>query len=98
VDGRLIDRFFHFFSFPQSFGLRQFSNLMENAANCNLKFIYFWVFSILDDVNNGILTSQDLFQFVQKFPEDNPYIEKEVYDIQRYLQQLERAKKESIKR
>ena len=85
VNGKLLERFFHFFGFPAAFGLRQFSNLIENAANSNLKFIYFWVFSILDENNNGVITAPDLFQFIQRFPTENSYVEKEIYEIERYL-------------
>jgi len=48
VDSKVLERFLHFFGFPQNFGLRQFCGLMENAANCNLRFIDFWVFGLLD--------------------------------------------------
>jgi hypothetical protein len=74
LDGVILEKFFHFFGFPQQFGLRQYANLMENAVNSSLRFIYFWMFIILDDNTNGVLTSQELFQFLQKFP-DNNYIE-----------------------
>jgi hypothetical protein len=32
-----------------------------------LRFIDFWVFGLLDENSNGILTSQDFFQFLQRF-------------------------------
>ena len=48
VDVSIIERFYHFFGFPQSFGLRGYCNLMENAINCSMKFIYFWVFALFD--------------------------------------------------
>jgi Ca2+-binding EF-hand superfamily protein len=63
--------------------------LIENAANCNLKFIYFWVFGLFDENSNGILQSQDLFRFLQKFGSDNQEIEHEIYEIKKYLQEVE---------
>lgn len=48
VDPTIIERFFHFFNFPQTFGLRYYCNLVEHAINYNLKFIYFWVFALFD--------------------------------------------------
>ena len=53
-----------------SFGIRQFMQLLENASNCNLRFVYFWVFVLLDDNGNGVLTNQDLFRVVQTFKDN----------------------------
>jgi hypothetical protein len=75
IDPKILERFFYFFNFPQSFGLRQYVTLVENAANANLRFIYFWIFIVLDEVSNGVLNFQDLFRFLQKFPQANSYIE-----------------------
>ncbi len=44
------------------FGFRQYLTLLENAANANLRFIYFWVFLQLDENGNGVLTYQDFFK------------------------------------
>jgi hypothetical protein len=55
-----------------------------------MKFIYFWVFGLFDDNGNGILQSQDLFKFIQKFKVENYYIEEEVYRLERYLMQVEK--------
>ena len=70
----------HFFGFPPMMGLRQYGKLLENAANTNLKFIFFWEFVILDQNANGKITSQDLFRFITTFP-NNPYIEHEVLHL-----------------
>ena len=68
-----------------SFGIRQFMQLLENASNCNLRFVYFWVFILLDDNGNGVLTNQDLFRVLQTF-KDNEYIEQEVYDLVKFIE------------
>lgn len=44
-----------------------------------MKFIYFWVFGLFDENGNGILQSQDLFRFLQKFGVENNEIESEIY-------------------
>lgn len=91
VDGKLLERFLLFFGFPGSFGLRQFCGLLEGAANCNLRFIYFWVFSLLDENANGILTGQDFFEFLQRFATSNFYVEAEIYQIQNELSKIEES-------
>ena len=57
--------------------LRQYGKLVENVANTNLRFIYFWQFVVLDRNSNGKLTSQDLFKVMTSIS-NNPYIESEV--------------------
>lgn len=59
-------------------------HLLINAANANLKFIYFWVFVLLDENGNGVLTHQDFFKVIGNF-KDNHYIEEEVYMLVRWL-------------
>lgn len=42
IDVKILDKFLHFFGFGQSFGVKNLINFIENAANCQLRFIYFW--------------------------------------------------------
>ena len=59
--------------------------LVENAANVNLKFIYFWLFVLLDDNGNGVLTYQDFFRVLEKFSTIE-YVEKEIYELVKWMQ------------
>lgn len=56
TDQKFLEKFFYFFGFPNQFGVKQYIGFIENAANTNLKFIYFWVFMLIDDNSGGVLT------------------------------------------
>jgi hypothetical protein len=84
---KIIENFLHFFGFPPSMGYRQYCNLVENAVNNELKFIYFFTFRVLDESGNGFITISDLFRFMQNF-NDNPYVEEEIYMILREIKNL----------
>ena len=84
VDPKYLERFFFFFGFANHFGFRQYISLIDNAANTSLKFIHFWVFTLIDENNNGAVTMQELFKFMQKFGEST-YIEEEIYTFARWL-------------
>jgi hypothetical protein len=74
IETKMLERFFYFFNFPMIIGFRQYCNLIENAVNCNLKFIYFFIFCLIDENCNGLITASDMFKFMQKFM-GNTYIE-----------------------
>jgi hypothetical protein len=68
-------------------GYRQYGNLIKNAVNCNLMYIYFFVFAIIDDNCNGLITASDMFKFMQKF-QDNNYVEEEIYNITKEIYKI----------
>jgi len=50
-------------------------------------YIYFFVFAIIDDNCNGLITASDMFKFMQKF-QDNNYVEEEIYNITKEIYKI----------
>ena len=53
--------------------------------------MYFWVFILLDENGNGVLTNQDFFRFMQTF-KNNSYIEEELYLLVKHLNSMDKDK------
>lgn len=78
-------------------GYKQYCNLLENAANCSLRYIYFFAFSLVDESGNGSIEYCELFHLLLRFYVDSTYLHEEVYRIAQQIKTINSRKEQAIK-